>query len=61
MAVMPRWDYLPGDAAAAASLGAALGLDPTVARLLCQRGLDTPAKSKDPRSYSDFHFGVVDS
>jgi single-stranded-DNA-specific exonuclease len=42
VAVAPRWDYLPCEADAAAALGAALGLEPTVARLLCQRGLNAP-------------------
>ena len=42
MAVAPRWDYLPGHDDAAAALVAALGIEPTVARLLCQRGLVAP-------------------
>src|SRR5262249_42748438 len=42
VAVAPRWDYLPCSEEAASALGAALNLAPTVARLLCQRGLDTP-------------------
>jgi single-stranded-DNA-specific exonuclease len=42
VAVAPRWDYLPCSEATASALGAALDIDPTVARLLCQRGLDTP-------------------
>ena len=36
------WEHLPGDDEAARKLGAALTLHPTVARLLCQRGLDDP-------------------
>ncbi|MEP7306709.1 MAG: single-stranded-DNA-specific exonuclease RecJ [Acidobacteriota bacterium] len=42
MAAAPRWDYSPGHDDAAAGLVAALGIDPTVARLLCQRGLIAP-------------------
>jgi single-stranded-DNA-specific exonuclease len=42
VAVAPRWDYLPGHDVAAAALGAALGIEPTLARLLCQRGLSAP-------------------
>src|SRR3954468_13793852 len=38
----PRWDLLPCDDAATASLAAALSIDPAVARLLCQRGLSDP-------------------
>src|SRR3954468_18265518 len=38
----PRWDLLPCDDAATASLAAALNIDPAVARLLCQRGLADP-------------------
>src|SRR3954468_6136997 len=38
----PRWDLLPCDDAATASLAAALNIDPAVARLLCQRGLSDP-------------------
>jgi single-stranded-DNA-specific exonuclease len=36
------WEHLRGDDEAARKLGAALELHPTVARLLCQRGLDDP-------------------
>lgn len=36
------WEHLPGNDEAARKLGAALALHPTVARLLCQRGLDDP-------------------
>ena len=39
MAVPPRWEYVPCQDAEAASLAAALNIEPTVARLLCQRGL----------------------
>jgi single-stranded-DNA-specific exonuclease len=38
----PRWDVLPCDDAATATLAAALNIDPAVARLLCQRGLSDP-------------------
>jgi single-stranded-DNA-specific exonuclease len=40
--ISPRWDLLPCDEVASATLAAALGLEPTVARLLCQRGLSDP-------------------
>src|SRR5881396_1949831 len=40
--VGPRWDTLACDEPAAASLAAALGVAPIVARLLCQRGLSDP-------------------
>lgn len=36
------WHHLPGDEAATAGLVAALGLSPTVARLLCMRGFANP-------------------
>ena len=42
MAVAPRWDLLPSDAVASATLASALDLDPAIARLLCQRGLGDP-------------------
>jgi single-stranded-DNA-specific exonuclease len=42
MSISPRWQTLPCDAAAADALAAALGVDPIVARLLCQRGLVDP-------------------
>jgi single-stranded-DNA-specific exonuclease len=38
----PRWDLLPCDDVATATLAAALSIDPAVARLLCQRGLADP-------------------
>ena len=38
----PRWDLLPCDDLATASLATALKIDPAVARLLCQRGLSDP-------------------
>jgi single-stranded-DNA-specific exonuclease len=38
----PRWEMLPCDDAATATLAAALAIDPAVARLLCQRGLADP-------------------
>ncbi|MBI3402715.1 MAG: single-stranded-DNA-specific exonuclease RecJ [Acidobacteria bacterium] len=40
--ISPRWDLLPADEAATTRLAAALGLDPTIARLLCQRGFSDP-------------------
>jgi single-stranded-DNA-specific exonuclease len=40
--VSPRWDLLTADEGAATTLAAALGIDLTVARLLCQRGLSDP-------------------
>jgi single-stranded-DNA-specific exonuclease len=40
--IAPRWDLLPCDDIATASLAAALKIDPAVARLLCQRGLSDP-------------------
>ncbi len=38
----PRWDITPGDDTATTALAAAIGIEPTVARLLCQRGLSDP-------------------
>ena len=40
--ISPRWDLLPVDESASTTLAAALNLDPTIARLLCQRGLSDP-------------------
>jgi single-stranded-DNA-specific exonuclease len=40
--IAPRWDLLPCDDLATASLASALKIDPAVARLLCQRGLSDP-------------------
>jgi single-stranded-DNA-specific exonuclease len=40
--VSPRWDLLPADETESTTLAAALGVDPTIARLLCQRGLSEP-------------------
>jgi len=37
-----NWEHLPCDDGQAATLGAALGVSPIVARLLCQRGLGDP-------------------
>jgi single-stranded-DNA-specific exonuclease len=42
VAIVPRWDHQPCDEAASATLAAALGLQPAVARLLCQRGMGDP-------------------
>jgi single-stranded-DNA-specific exonuclease len=39
------WRYLPCDDGAAAALAAALNLHPTVARLLCMRGLSDPEQA----------------
>ena len=39
----PRWETLAHDEAAATALALAIGVDQTVARLLCQRGLSDPA------------------
>ncbi len=38
----PRWEITPGDDTATTALAAAIGIEPTVARLLCQRGLSDP-------------------
>jgi single-stranded-DNA-specific exonuclease len=43
--VSRRWHTLPCDAAAVASLSAALNLPPVVARLLCLRGLSDPEQA----------------
>ncbi len=40
--IPPRWDHQSCDEAASATLALALGLEPVVARLLCQRGLGDP-------------------
>lgn len=40
--VGPRWVMQPCDDVATSTLAAALGIDPAVARLLCQRGLADP-------------------
>src|SRR5581483_4584295 len=40
--VAPRWEPSACDARASAELAAALGVDLTIARLLCQRGLQEP-------------------
>src|SRR5438128_2085703 len=40
--IAPRWESLACDAPAAARLAAALQVPSTVARLLCQRGLQDP-------------------
>src|SRR5881396_1171796 len=40
--IPPRWDHQLCDDAAAATLAAALRIEPPVARLLCQRGLADP-------------------
>lgn len=37
-----RWEFQPCDEAASSALAAALGLEPAVARILCQRGLGDP-------------------
>src|SRR5205823_7469552 len=43
--IFPRWELQPCDEGASTSLAAALGLAPTVARLLCQRGLSDPERA----------------
>ena len=43
--VAPRWESLPCDDAASASLAAALDIAPVVARLLCQRGFTDPERA----------------
>lgn len=40
--IPPRWEHQPCDDDAATALGAALGVTPVIARLLCQRGLSDP-------------------
>jgi single-stranded-DNA-specific exonuclease len=40
------WEHLPCDEAAVNALASALDLHPTVARLLCQRGLSDPATAR---------------
>src|ERR1035437_10768481 len=40
--IAPRWEDTACDEPAAAALAAALDIAPTVARLLCQRGLSDP-------------------
>src|SRR5262245_10010358 len=44
-AVGPRWEINACDDVAAGALSAALGIEPTVARLLCQRGLSDPEQA----------------
>ena len=45
---MPKliWDHLPCDDAQTSALAAALNLHPTLARLLCLRGLGDPATAQ---------------
>jgi len=43
--IAPRWDLLPCDDAATASLADALSIDPAIARLLCQRGFSDPERA----------------
>src|SRR5262245_8658128 len=40
--ISPRWEHQPFDEAASSALATALGIEPAVARLLCQRGLGDP-------------------
>jgi single-stranded-DNA-specific exonuclease len=40
--IPPRWEHQPFDEAASGALASALDIEPTVARLLCQRGLSDP-------------------
>jgi single-stranded-DNA-specific exonuclease len=42
MTIPPRWESVGCDEPSAAGLAAALGVEPVVARLLCQRGLGDP-------------------
>lgn len=69
MSVTPRWDLEACDDEAASRLTAALGLEPAVARLLCQRGLSDPELAKrflhpaiehlhDPMLLADMRVGV---
>jgi single-stranded-DNA-specific exonuclease len=69
VAVALRWDYQSGDDGAAAALVAALGIEPTVARLLCQRGLAAPDEASrflnpsldqlhDPLAMADMRIAV---
>src|SRR5437763_9988439 len=44
-AISPRWESSGCDEPASATLAAALGIDVTVARLLCQRGLGDPEEA----------------
>ncbi|HEY7791160.1 MAG TPA: single-stranded-DNA-specific exonuclease RecJ [Vicinamibacterales bacterium] len=46
MAAPPIWERRPGEDVEAASLAAALGLDPVVARLLARRGLGDPEAAR---------------
>src|SRR2546422_5840821 len=68
--IPPRWDHQLCDDAAAATLAAALGLAPPVARLLCQRGLGDPelaarflkpslAQLPDPLMLADMRVAVA--
>ena len=40
--IPPRWEHQPFDEAASGALASALDIEPTVARLLCQRGFGDP-------------------
>jgi single-stranded-DNA-specific exonuclease len=64
------WEHLPCDHGKAAALATALGLHPTVARLLCMRGFSDPADAHqflnpaldqlhDPFRLADMERGVV--
>src|SRR5437763_152717 len=65
----PRWDITPCDDAATTTLAAAIGIEPTVARLLCQRGLSDPELAQrflnpsldhlhDPMTLADMHVAI---
>jgi single-stranded-DNA-specific exonuclease len=69
VAVPPRWDYVPCQADAVTALGSALGIEPMVARLLCQRGLVGPDEASrflnpsidhlhDPMAMADMRVAV---
>ena len=69
MSISPRWDLQTCDEAAASALTTALGLEPAVARLLCQRGLSDPELAErflnpsldhlhDPMLLADMGVGV---
>ena len=69
MSVTLRWDVQTCDEAASSALAAALGMEPAVARLLCQRGLSDPELAErflnpsldhlhDPMLLADMGVGV---
>ena len=44
--IAPRWDHRSSDEVASVALASALGIEPAVARLLCQRGLGDPEQAR---------------